>query len=171
MCTKTAPTLLEKYTFALLLLLTVENIKHTRFPGNESTSSKAKWGTDEQMDIKTHAELCNPMSLPFMNNKHAEKWYHKCLKCVQNHDVAHIGQLRLAAFLQWPFTGFHLLDSTEGTSLIAFIYCYNKPTTLNTNSRILLGSSFIYIAAVFNVFQHNELILTVPKFAKDPAVH
>jgi len=34
---------------------------------------KFKWGTDEHMDTKTHAEHCNTMSLPFMNNKHAEK--------------------------------------------------------------------------------------------------
>ena len=34
---------------------------------------KFKWGTDKQMDIKPHAQHCNPMSLPFMNNKHAEK--------------------------------------------------------------------------------------------------
>jgi hypothetical protein len=32
---------------------------------------KFKWGLDEQMNIKTHAEHNNPMSLPFMNNKHA----------------------------------------------------------------------------------------------------
>jgi len=36
------PHIFEKYTFVVLLLLTVENIKHTRFPGNGSTSSKVQ---------------------------------------------------------------------------------------------------------------------------------